>query len=159
MKRGADATIPEIAYAEAVQALAEQHQSIDSVRTQAGLLLSSAAVTTSFLAGQAIHGGRVNLFAWLALVDFAAIAVLVITALQPHRWELSAFPDDPIGSDRVAEYGATAVELYETLTVRLRRSRSKNRDALEYLIVLLQVAGSLLAMEVVLWIAAIATAV
>jgi hypothetical protein len=38
-----------IAYDEAVRALSEQQAVIDSFRSRAGLLLSSTAITTSFL--------------------------------------------------------------------------------------------------------------
>ncbi|MBS1880741.1 MAG: hypothetical protein JST31_14615 [Actinobacteria bacterium] len=48
--------------------LSEQHGAIDSLRTRAGLLLSSAAVTTSFLAAQALQGDKSNAFVWLALL-------------------------------------------------------------------------------------------
>ena len=38
-----------VAYDEAVRALSEQQGVIDSLRTRAGILLSAAAITTSFL--------------------------------------------------------------------------------------------------------------
>ena len=157
MQRPADATVYEIAYAEAVRALSEQHGVIDSLRTRAGLLLSSAAVTTSFLAGQAIHDGRVGVFAWLALLDFTVVAALVIATLQPRRWELRTYPEETITAQLSADSDGSPTELYEALTMRLHRSLGANRAVLEQLAALLQVAGALLAVEVVVWILAIAT--
>jgi hypothetical protein len=156
VEREADAAVYEIAYAEAVRALSEQHAVIDSLRTRAGLLLSSAAVTTSFLAGQAIHGGRVSALAWLALLDFAAVAALVIATLQPRHWEFSAYPDETI-STHLAASGRSATELYKTLTARLERGLARNGRALGRLAALVQLAGSLLALEVFIWIGGIAT--
>lgn len=49
-----------VAYEEAVRALSEQQAAIDSFRTRAGLLLSAAAITTSFLGAQALDGGDSN---------------------------------------------------------------------------------------------------
>lgn len=43
-----------VAYDEAVRALSEQQGAIESFRTRAGLLLSAAAITTSFLGAQAL---------------------------------------------------------------------------------------------------------
>lgn len=61
-----------VPYDEAVRALSEQQGVIDSFlidsfRTRAGLLLSAAAITTSFLGAQALNGGDSNLAAWLGL--------------------------------------------------------------------------------------------
>jgi len=52
-----------VAYDEAVRALSEQQGVIDSFRTRTGLLLSAAAITTSFLGAQALNGG--NQVLWL----------------------------------------------------------------------------------------------
>lgn len=125
MERKPDPAIYEITYSEAVRALSEQHSVLESLRARAGLLLSSAAVTTSFLAGQAIHGGRVGPFAWLALFDFTAVAALAIAVLQPRRWEFSAHPGETIASHLAAGGKPTAAELYETLAVGLGRGRAR----------------------------------
>lgn len=157
MEREVNATVYEIAYAEAVRALSEQHAVIDSFRTRAGLLLSSAAVTTSFLAAQALRSDRTSAFAWLALLTFAAVALLALATLQPRRWEVSAHPNE-MTAYLAAKHKASPGELYEVLTLRLRRAHTENRDVLGYLAILLQVASSLLATEVVFWILAIAAA-
>lgn len=91
-----------VAYEEAVRALSEQQGVIDSFRSRAGLLLSAAAITTSFLGSQALDGENTHWTAWLAMAAFAGVAA---------------------GS----------------------------------LVVYFQIAGSLLAIEVVIWIMAIAS--
>jgi hypothetical protein len=67
-----EAALYKVAYDEAVRALSEQQAAIESVRARAGLLLSAAAVTTSFLGAQALQGASSNLFSWLALLGFVA---------------------------------------------------------------------------------------
>ena len=53
---GADAAY-ELAYDEAVAAVSTQQAVIDAFRSRAGLLLSGAAIATSFLGGQALRSG------------------------------------------------------------------------------------------------------
>jgi hypothetical protein len=43
-----------LAYDEAVRALTRQQSALDEFRTRAGILLSGAAIATSFLGGQAL---------------------------------------------------------------------------------------------------------
>jgi len=69
-----DDALYKVAYDEAVRALSEQQAAIESVRTRAGLLLSAAAVTTSFLGAQALQSGSSTFFSWLALLAFVAVA-------------------------------------------------------------------------------------
>lgn len=49
-----------VAYDEAVRALAEQQAKVDSFRSRAGLLLSTTAITTSFLGAQSFDGGNLT---------------------------------------------------------------------------------------------------
>lgn len=51
----------EIAYAEAIRALVEQQAAVESLRNRAGLLLSAAAITTSFLDARALGPGQLGL--------------------------------------------------------------------------------------------------
>lgn len=69
-----------VAYDEAVRALSEQQGVIDSFRTRAGLLLSAAAITTSFLGAQALDRGDSNLATWLAMMGFVGAAVVSLAA-------------------------------------------------------------------------------
>jgi hypothetical protein len=53
-----------VAYDEAVRALSEQQTKIDSFRSRAGLLLSTTAITTSFLGARSFDGGSLTATAW-----------------------------------------------------------------------------------------------
>src|SRR3954462_4992174 len=85
-----------VAHDEAVRALSEQQASIESVRGRAGLLLSAAAITTSFLGAQVLEGGSLSFPSWIAVGSFAAVAVLSLTILWPRHWELTANPSELI---------------------------------------------------------------
>jgi hypothetical protein len=149
----AEATVYEIAYAEAVRSFAEQHTVIDSFRTRAGLLLSAAAVTTSFLATQALHGGETSAWAWLGLAAFGGVAGLSLAILWPRHWDFAARPGELIESaDQI-----TPVELHRALSEHLDRSYAGSRATLENLALLFEFASSLLCLEVILWIVAIAS--
>jgi hypothetical protein len=56
----------ELAYAEGVRALIEQQAVIDSFRTRAGLLISGAAIATSFFGQASLRDGP-SLWSWLAI--------------------------------------------------------------------------------------------
>jgi hypothetical protein len=83
-----------VAYDEAVRALSEQQIVIDSYRARAGLLLSTGAVTTSFLGAPALQGA--GLFSWLALAGFVAMAAALLAVLWPRKWEIATSPRDVI---------------------------------------------------------------
>jgi hypothetical protein len=146
-----------VAYEEAVRALSEQQAAIESVRTRAGLLLSAAAVTTSFLGAQALQGGSASLFSWLALLGFVAVAATSLAILWPRSWEFTA------NSRRVLESCIESGEeiriesLHRALSLRMQDSFSVNHQGLVELGLLFQVASALLTIEVVLWTAAIAS--
>jgi hypothetical protein len=146
-----------VAYDEAVRALSEQQAAIESVRTRAGMLLSVAAVTTSFLGAQALQGGGSGIFSWLALLSFAAVAGTSLAILWPHDWELAASPRGVVEGYTAFAEAIRVEHLYRDLSLRMSVSFIENHQGLQNLAVLFQAASALLTVEVVLWIAAIAT--
>jgi hypothetical protein len=146
-----------VAYDEAVRALSEQQGAIESFRTRAGLLLSAAAITTSFLGAQALDGGFSNVATWLALTTFVSVAVVSLAILWPRRWEFTANPRDVIQTYIEADEPAPIEELHRDLSLHMHNSYIENRRGLEQLSVFFQVSSGLLTVEVVLWIVAIAS--
>jgi hypothetical protein len=146
-----------VAYDEAVRALSEQQGAIDSFRTRAGLLLSAAAITTSFLGAQALNSGDSNVATWLAMVGFAGVAVVSLAILWPRRWEFTANPRDVIQTYIEAEEPAPIEELHRDLSLHMHNSYIQNREGLEQLAIFFQAASGLLTIEVILWIIAIAS--
>ena len=144
-----------VAYGEGVRSLSEQQGVIDSLRARAGLLLSTAAVTTSFLGPQALDGGSLNFFSWLALTGFVGVATASLAILWPRRWEVGADPCGVIDACMGLEDPVPAEELYRELSLLLHEGYLENREGLERLVVFFQVASGLLTAEVALWIIAI----
>jgi hypothetical protein len=64
----------ELAYQEGVRALDEQLMAIEAVQTRAGLLLSAAAIATSFLGGTALEAGS-SVLSWVAITVFVLLGV------------------------------------------------------------------------------------
>jgi hypothetical protein len=118
-----------VAYEEAVRALSDQRLEIDSVHSRTGLLLSVAAVATSFLGAQALEGGSLSPMSWLALAGFIATALVSLAILLPYQ----------------GEFSADAREVIETYI-----------EALDRLATLFQAACGLLTIEMIFWILSIA---
>ena len=146
-----------VAYDEAVRALSEQQAEIDSFRTRSGLLLSAAAITTSFLGAQALHGGDSSLSAWLALGHFVAAAAVSLAILCPYGWEFTANPHKILEIYIDPSRSMGIEDLQRDLVLSMHDSYLRNRRGVEFLAILFQVASTLLALEIVLWIIAIAS--
>ncbi|HEX5857669.1 MAG TPA: hypothetical protein VFY91_06130, partial [Microbacterium sp.] len=54
----------ELAYEEARRALDGQERALGAVRTRAGVVLSAAAIVTSFLGGQALSASGFDTLSW-----------------------------------------------------------------------------------------------
>lgn len=129
---------------------------IDSFRSRAGLLLSAAAITTSFLGAQALGEGS-SAFAWLAMAGFVGVAVAALAILWPRRWEFTADPRGTIRTYIEADEPVSIDEVHRDLALHVYISFVKNDTGLTQLAVFFQVAGVLLTVEVLLWIIAIAS--
>jgi hypothetical protein len=146
-----------VAYDEAVRALSEQQAIVESFRARAGLLLSVAAITTSFLGAQAFRAAHRSAFAWLALLAFLAMAAISLAILWPRDWDVTANPRDVLEASIESEKPASIAELHRDLSLHMHASYLENRQGLEQLALLFELAGASVAVEVVLWIAAIAS--
>lgn len=149
------AAVYRVAYEEAVRALTEQQAVMESMRGRAGLLLTAAAITTSFLAAHALENG-LNLFPCMALVGFVMVCVLSLAILWPRRWEFSVVPGKLASGGPSGERRPGVEELYRDLAVNMDQSYVENAGAIGRLAILFQAASVLLVGETVLWIASIA---
>lgn len=147
----------EVAYDEAVRALSQQQDVIDSLRTRTGLLFSAAAITTSFLGAQALDGSDSGFAVWLATTGFVGVALASLAILWPHKWEFSVNPQDMIRTYIETGESAAIEEIHRDLSLHMHDSYNENREGLEQLITIFQIASSLLTIEVILWIIAIAS--
>lgn len=144
-----------VAYDEAVRALSEQRAELDSFRTRGGMLLSATALTTSFLGAQALQGGGSRI-AWLGLVVFGAVAAASLSILWPYRWQLTMDPREIVETYIESDRPVATEALYRELTQHMHASYLQNREGINLLTILFQLASGLLVLEIGLWIMAIA---
>jgi hypothetical protein len=141
-----------LAFDEGVRALSEQQDVIDSFMTRSGLLLSGAAIATSFLGQAALEHGT-TVFTWLAIGLFAALGAAVIAILWPRNdWEYSVRPELLIANYIEHPDPLSLEEIHRDLALHMDRSYLRNRGQLLRLVWLFRLASILLTIEVVAWV-------
>jgi hypothetical protein len=142
----------ELAFSEGVRALSEQQAVIDSFRTRSGLLLSGAAIATSFL-GQAALDRGTSFFTWLAITLFATLGAAVIAILWPRNdWEYAIRPELLIANYIEHPKPLPLEQIHRDLALHMDRSYLRNRGQLLHLVWLFRAASILLTVEVVAWV-------
>ena len=141
-----------VAYDEAVRALSQQQGMIDSMRTRAGLLLSAAAITTSFLGAQALNDGSPDIATWLALASFVGLSSAALAILWPHRWEFAANPENVIANYIETEEPLSVAEIHRDLSIHMHCSYAENLAGQKQLADRFRLAGVFLTAEVTFWI-------
>jgi hypothetical protein len=150
------AALYELAYEEAGRALSEQQQVVESFRTRAGLLLSTAAISTSFLGARALDAGS-GAPVWLAMATFAGLTIASLIILWPRRWEFAANSRDVMETYTEVDDAVAIAEVHRDLALHMHESFQMNQEGSEKLALVFEIASVLLTVEIVLWIFAIAT--
>jgi hypothetical protein len=141
-----------LAYREGARALSEQQIVTDSFRTRAGLLLSGAAIATSFL-GQAALDRGTTAFTWFAIVAFVALGGAALGILWPRRdWEYVMRPELLIENYIEHPQPLRMSQIHRDLALHMDRSYLQNRGQLLRLTWLFPLASVLLVVEVVAWV-------
>lgn len=147
----ANAGAYELAYREGVRALDEQRVVIDAFRTRAGLLLSAAAIATSFLGGAALQRGT-SALTWFAIGAFVLLGVGVVMILWPRGdWEYAASPLRIIES-YVEPDPLDLPLIHRDLALHMDASFLMNRGHLQTLVYLFRGCSILLVAEIVAWV-------
>lgn len=120
-------------------------------RTRAGLLLSAAAIATSFLGGAALRTGT-SLLTWIAIAAFVLLGVGVILILWPRGdWEYAARPRRVI--ETYIEPDPLELPLiHRDLAYHMDASYLLNRGHLQDLVRLFRVSSILLVVEILAWV-------
>ena len=118
-----------VAYEEAIRALSEQRNVIDSLRARGGLLFSAAAVTTSFLGAQVLQGGDSSLASWLALLCFVAVAATSLAVLWPRKWEATTNPHEVIETYVEAADFVSVARLHRDLSLHMQTATWRTAGA------------------------------
>ncbi len=148
----------QLAYEEAVRGLSQQQSALDNFRTRAGILVSAAAIATSFLGGQALADRGFATWSWLAVTLFATVGASTLFILWPRKdWEFFAGPRRLIATYVEADQPLPLEQIHRDLALHMENSYDENERRLQQLIIALRWGSVLLAAEVIAWVVAIAT--
>src|SRR4051794_35626476 len=87
----------QLAYEASERALTQQQAVLDGLRTRASILISAAAIATSFLGAQALRGPpedprthvtpepMVHVFGWLGIALFVLVGLCTVLILFPRK--------------------------------------------------------------------------
>jgi hypothetical protein len=107
----------------------DQQGVLDNLRARAGLLLSAAAVASSFLGAQALTEGLEPL-TWLALALFAVVGILAVALLWPQsEWVFSQSPARIIQEYIEGEAPQPLAAMQRNLALHLEDTTERTRGA------------------------------
>jgi hypothetical protein len=141
----------ELAFAEAVRALAVRREALESLRSRAGVVLSGAAIASSLFGARAIDDG-LGPFAWAAVLAFLALSLALLAVLWPRtEWQPATDPSWIIRAIE-AEGQATLPRMRRRLALEMEATYRSNSRLYERLARYFRVAAALLNVEVIGWI-------
>jgi hypothetical protein len=146
-------TVEGLIHEEMVRAIARQQIVLDGLRNRAATLLAATSLVTAFLAGQVFdRTDELDWVAWLAILGFLAVGVLVLSILWPWRFQFvmsaKGMEADYLPDDREIPVPAVQKSLgewYETLYDR-------NQPTIDRLFWVFRCAALLLVFDVIAWI-------
>jgi hypothetical protein len=147
-----DERLYELVYDEAVRALDDQRSVMDNMRTRSGIVLSAAAVTTSFFGGLALRDGSAGPLAWTAVVAFVLCGVAGLSILMASgRWQFRPSPERVIAE--VEDTGPALGAVQRDLALYMERSWLSNERRIQLeMLWPLRIAALALVAEVVAWV-------
>jgi len=149
-----------LALEEARRALDEQERAVAQLSTRAGLLISAAAVVTSLLGGPVLARGALDLAAWIATAAFMGLAAAALSILRPRRdWEFALHPAALIGNylETPSAERCASGDLRRELALNMGTSVTRNERELDSMMTTFNIGSVLLAIEILAWVASIAT--
>ena len=146
-----------LAYDEAVRALQQQQSRLDNLRTRAGILLSAAAIATSFLGGKALEGRAPTAWGWAAVGMFLALSGVTLLILWPRvEWKFAVGIRELIHDYIESDEPLPITTIHRDLALHMEDSYFDNERGLNRLIWSFRIASVLLSAEVIAWIIDIA---
>ena len=141
----------EAAYDLSLKAVEEQESRLTDLRSRTGTLLAAASLAASFLGGQSIRTGELQLLGVLAIIAYAICVGACIKVLLPHRLVFSFRGSVLLHAARTA----AVEELEEALEAAMGWIESfidSNRSQLDALTRWYTGACLALGLEIVLWL-------
>jgi len=149
-------SIEEVVYDEARRGLDQQRETVDALRTRAGIVLAAASLITTFLGGQALgDDAPICGSAVVAIVAFLLLVASLLVVLLPWQFEFSMKPADLI-RDYVDVTDKPELEVVlRDLALHYKTSHTNNGPKMQALIWSFRIAVVLLAVEVTAWLIAL----
>jgi hypothetical protein len=142
-----------LAFEEGVRSLARQEAQLDGMRSRAGILLSAAAIATSFLGGRALTDHGPEVWTWLAIAGFVGLAISALVILWPRRdWAFSASPGLIVSLYLEDGEPWELPAIHRELALHMDHAYELNRARLDHLTWAFRAASSLLVLEVAAWV-------
>jgi hypothetical protein len=142
-----------LAFEEGMRGLARQEVQLDAMRSRAGVLLSAAAIATSFLGGRALTDHSPAAWTWLAIAAFVGLALSALVILWPRRdWAFSASPGLIVSLYVETDPPWKLPAIHRELALHMDNAYEVNRARLDHLIWAFRAASTLLAAEVAAWV-------
>ena len=141
-----------VVYEESIRALEDQQHALDDLRARAGILLSAAAISTSFLGGLALHTTSVGPFGWAAIVAFVGSALSISLVLVPRTWVFHVGAQELLSDYLETAPAADINEILRSLAFYRDRRFRTNVRRLARLLTSLRAGSVLLAIEVLMWL-------
>ena len=135
-----------------MRALSQQQAVLDNFRTRAGILLSAAAIATSFLGGEALKDERPSVWSWAAIASFAFLGFVAVLILWPTKdWEFGAIPRQVIATYIETDVPLPVAQIHRDLALHMERSHAANERRFTRIAVYFRAASVLLTLEVMTW--------
>jgi len=116
--------------------LAQQHATVDNLRSRATTLLSSAAIVVSLLGGLGVVSNSTPLPAWTVAVFVAILGLIglsTIAILWPIRWVFGLSPNRLIDDYIEAPSPATLTDIWRDTSIHLQAHFDANERKLNVL--------------------------
>jgi hypothetical protein len=147
-----------LALEEARRTLDAQERAVAQLSVRAGLLISSAAIVTSFLGGPVLARSDIDLAAWLAIGAFIAVTGTVLAVLRPQRTlEFALHPAPVVKRFVELPRASQPTNLRRELALHMGRSIDRNAREISTMMTSFHIASLLLAIEIGAWVVSIAT--
>lgn len=142
-----------LVYEESQRALDQQQTALDNLRTRTGVLIAAATIVSSFLGGQALHGGTLTALSWCAIGALAVAGTIAILVLVPlGGWTFSNKVETLLSSYVDDKDPASIDEMHTHLAEFNQKHRDENQKKLDKLYLGFHVASGALVLEVIFWL-------
>ena len=147
-------------YKESLRALTQQQAVLDNLRTRTGILLSAAAISSSFLGAQALADSDPTVWSWCAIGSFAVLGLLLVAVLLPRGdWYFSQNVDqlESVFGKRETNGRASLETIQHDLAHANQDAWSYNAYKINKLFMQFNLAAGFLVLEIAFWLVDLAS--